>query len=534
MRLVTAVAIVFASVAGCLGSDATDGAGADGADRTGADGDAWLFFGGHIWTGEDGPAPAAVAVRDGIIVAAGSLADAEAAGGTDAQRVDLGGGMLAPGFFDTHNHVLEYARGSVAVELFAGDDPFQPSVAPWDPVAGTLGQQPTALLHVCHWGLQHAESSGEALLRPFTPVELALVSQSVTRDVCYGEVLRSPDTAEARARLLQLQQASASFGLTSHVEAGSGHDVLQWLWEREAAGDVALRFSVYLWPESFDEALAAGWQLGTGTPHARLLGVKVYTDGWLGPRTAALAETYDDRPHSGFAFYETGELTALVAAAHQAGLKVTAHAIGDRAVDRMLDAYGAALAQPCVAGPHCNDPRFGMEHASLVSSEAIPRMLGYGIIPSVQFSFATSDSHWLEDALGSERADRAYAWRTMTDAGLKLTGSSDWPIEVLPPLWGIERAVTRQDVDGSLPTAFHPAEALDLDTALRMVTIQAAYATFQEHELGSIAVGKRADLVVLGADLFAISPADIAETPVRMTFVDGRLVHGEAPVGAAA
>lgn len=513
--------VLLVPLAGCLSDDATTGGG-------------WLFYGGPIWTAEEGPMPQAVAVAGTDIIAVGSRTEAESAladRGLRATEVDLDGRLLIPGLFDTHNHILEWARGSTAIGLFAGDgDPFAPAPTTWDPVAGTATQQVTGSVHVCHWGLQHGESSAEMMTAPLTPLELALVSQSVTRDVCYAEAARSDDGAAAE-RLAVATRASLAAGLTSHVEAGIDPSVLPWLWALEDQSQVDLRFSIYIWPEALDEVLAARWELGHGTEHARLLGMKLYSDGWLGPRTAAVNDLYADRPHSGFAFYEPDQLEVLAAAAYDGGLKVTAHAIGDRAVDRMLDAFAAA-SEPANNGrclsPLCGDPRFGLEHASLVSPEATARMVLLGVVPSVQFSFATSDAHWIDSALGPDRVHLAYPWQDMLAAGLRITGSSDWPIEVLQPLWGVERAVTRQEVDGSLPAAFDPDQALSVDQALRAITIDAAYATFQEDVLGSIAAGKRADLVILDEDLFTIDPAGIAEVEVRATFVDGRLVHGAA------
>ena len=476
------------------------------------------LYTGRFWTAAEPAFAAAMLVLDGRIVAVGDTADLRALGPEEEVALD---GLVVPGFHDTHNHLLDWVTGDVQGSLFS-DDPSAASPTTFDPTTGPVNQQPTATIHVCHWGVQHAESAGESVVGRLPIQESALFGPNLARDACYAGVAPQDEAGRA-ARLEQAQAIAASFGLTSQAQAGADHDLVDWLWAQESAGALSQRWHVYLWPESIEHAAAEGWMTGTGTDHAKVLGAKIYADGWLGPRTAALHDHFEDRPHDGFQFYEPDELDALVARARAAGLKVTAHAIGERAVDAVMDAYQRAEGVTCI-GPTCGDPRYSIEHASLMSPGAIDRMAALGLAPSLQLSFPTSDAHWIEDALG-DRSERAYPWRSMAEAGLRMGGSSDWPIEALPPLWGVERAVTRQEVDGSLPSAWMPEEAVDLETALRMVTIDAAYVLFQDDVTGSLEAGKFADFVVLGEDLFAIEPDAIAEVPVTATYLAGQRIH---------
>ena len=421
--------------------------------------------------------------------------------------------MVTPGFHDTHNHLLDAVMGSFQGTLF-GSDPHAHSPTTFDPVQGTATQQVTASIHVCHWGVQHAESTFETQ-QEWPMVLPQFFGSNLARDGCYlGLLDEPPSDAELRQRWQAMEAAAASYGITHSVQAGMDPDVAA----RFLAGKPSLRWSLYLWPEGIE----AGYVTGDGDK-ARILGVKIYSDGWLGPRTAAMHANYGDRPHNGFQFYEQESLDAIVQAARDQGLKVTAHAIGDRAVDAVLTAYERADESACRQGPTCGDPRFSIEHASVVQPGSLDRLVALDVVPSVQLSFPTSDAHWIDQALG-EGAGLPYPWATMRELGLRLGGSSDWPIEVLSPLWGIERAVTRQEVDESLSSPFQPGEAVDIDAALRMLTVDAAYLSYLD-DVGTLEPGMKADLVWLEENLYDVPAGDIADVRVLETWVDGQPVH---------
>lgn len=521
-------------VTGCIGT--TDDAAEDPDDATGI-----VFHGGTIWTGDGvGSEPGAVAVVGDRIVAVGATrGDVQDAAGDRPFFVDLQGGLLLPGFHDTHNHLVR----SVFNDEPGDEDPYAPWPPGWDPVTGTAAQQETAAGHIMTWANNNADRiiAGEIPEPPHAATAEvaghghdhvhAIEGRDAANDLGVGEVWRTDRTDPPM--LDAAQAASARFGITSHVEAGAPLSSLDALQTLDAEGRLTARYNLYLFPEDLDTALEQGLATGDGTESARLLGLKIYSDGWLGPRTAALRDLYNDRPHQGFIFYSQDEVDDYVLRAHEGGLKLTAHSIGDRAVDRMVTAYERALAAGgCNGHRVCDDPRFSLEHVQLIQADLLERFVALGLVPSIQLSFATSDSHWAEMALGPERIEDSYTWQRFLDAGLRVGGSSDWPIEVLPPLWGVERVVTRQEVDESLGGPFMPEQAVSLDAALRMITTDAAHLEFREDELGRIAPGYLADLVVLGEDLWSIDPSGIAETPVWLTMVDGRVVHAQGPLAA--
>lgn len=492
--------LLVPALAGCL--TATE----DSPDKT-LQTDAIVYHGGTIWTGAEDPFVDAVAVRGSDIVYAGPLN-----GAPPGERVHLNGRMMVPGFHDTHTHLLDAV-------LSGNTDVTSASPTTFDPVQGTANQQVIGSIHVCHWGVQHGESAGESLLGHLPPDQATALGDNLARETCYQQALTPrPSQAELGATWAAIEAGVASVGITTSVQAGFEVDDYEAL--SALAHERALRWPVYLWPE----ALRTDHATGDGPDRMPVLGIKIYTDGWLGPRTAAVHANYEDRPHNGFQFYEQGELDALVQQARDQGLKVTAHAIGDRAVDAVLAAYAAAGESNCRAGPSCGDPRFSIEHASVVQGLAIDHMAALNVVPSVQLSFPTSDAHWIDNALG-EGSGIPYPWQTMTQKGIRLAGSSDWPIEVLQPLWGIERAVTRQEVDDSLPAAWQAGEGISVDQALRMVTVNAAYLEFAEHQTGALLPGLAADFVILSDDLFAISPDTIADVTVVETWVAGQRVH---------
>lgn len=542
MRLLGLLAtglVVAVALGGCVSGPAPSTSAPNLAESTGI-----LLYNATIWTADDAmPWATAVGIVDDRIVRVGSVDQVRAADlGERPYEVDLGGRLVLPGLHDTHNHFLEVARA------YEGDgNPYEPWPPGWDPVAGTIAQQQTATGHVLTWAQHNQERVEEGRL-PAPPRALHGLAEHLEHDD-HGDVLAAdgrlaandlffgdPDHInddDAATEVLRRGLATAAqYGLTTTVEAGTSPEAVRLIETLRDEGELSLRFHYYIFPEDLDETVEAGRTTGDGDEYVQLLGLKIYSDGWLGPRTAAMRDVYNDRPHRGFAFFTQDEVDGFVLRAHQAGLKLTAHSIGDRATEMLLTAYAKAIAEGCGDANHtvCDDARFTLEHVQLVQPDLMDRMVDVGLVPSIQLSFATSDSPWAEQALGADRLEHAYPWQTMVDRGLVVGGSSDYPIEVLPPLWGVERAVTRVDLNGEPAGGFMPEQALALDMALRMATINAAYLEFREHDLGSVTPGKLADLVVLGRNLFEIPADEIADTPVELTMVGGRVVYAQGPL----
>ena len=246
--------------------------------------------------------------------------------------------------------------------------------------------------------------------------------------------------------------------------------------------------------------------------------VKMYLDGALGSRGAALLEDYSDDPgNRGLLRTTPDDYRELVAEALECGYQINTHAIGDAGNRLLLDTYEAAGIQP--------EQRHRNEHAQVVSLEDINRFAELGVIASMQPTHATSDMYWAEDRVGPGRIRGAYAWRTILDQGARLALGSDFPVEQVDPLLGFYAAITRQDVTSWPEGGWYPDQALTRQEALRGFTMDAAYAAFQEDDLGSLSAGKYADFVVLSGDLLTVPGPDILDIVVEETWVGGERVY---------
>ncbi|HVT05373.1 MAG TPA: amidohydrolase [Thermoanaerobaculia bacterium] len=246
--------------------------------------------------------------------------------------------------------------------------------------------------------------------------------------------------------------------------------------------------------------------------------VKVYADGALGSRGAALLAPYSDEAgNTGILTTDGDNLTAISVEAREHGFQIATHAIGDRGCRLVIDSYERAGVQPA--------DRFRIEHLQVISLDDIPRLARDGIIASMQPAHATSDMPWAERRLGPDRIRGAYAWRKVLNAGGHLAFGSDFPIESVNPFYGIYSAVTRQDQAGNPPGGWKPEEKLTLPEAISAFTKGAAYAAFEEGSRGTIEVGKNADLTIVEGDLMKAPPSELFKTKVRMTIVDGKVVY---------
>jgi predicted amidohydrolase YtcJ len=290
-------------------------------------------------------------------------------------------------------------------------------------------------------------------------------------------------------------------------------------------GALGLRVVKYLPARVLDDVLAVGLRAGLGDDGStelakiwlRVGGIKVFADGALGPRTAAMLAPYEGEPDNvGVLTMEEGELRALADKATAGGLPLAIHAIGDRANRLVLD----VLAETGVAGL-----RHRIEHVQLLHPDDVSRLTALGVVASMQPIHATQDCE-MADRYWGERCATAYAWRSLLDAGTVLAFGSDCPVEDLNPFLGIHAAVTRRRADGFPdPQGWYPEQRLTVEEAVRAYTLGAAYAAGLEDRLGMLAPGKLADLIVLDRDIFSCDPMAIAETQVEMTMIGGRVVH---------
>jgi len=287
-----------------------------------------------------------------------------------------------------------------------------------------------------------------------------------------------------------------------------------------------LPLRIYVMLDAADRALTKDWLAGGPQIDTRHLltirAIKIFADGALGSRGAALLEPYSDAPGTkGVITTPQSEIYDITRQALQRGFQVNTHAIGDAANRMVLDAYEQALRE----SPQAHDPRLRIEHAQVLAAPDIPRFAKLGVIPSMQPTHCTSDKAWAEKRIGAERVKGAYAWRSLLKIGVHLPLSSDFPGETLNPFYGIYAAITRQDPEGNPPGGWYPEQRLTLDEALRGYTVEGAYAEFEENAKGSIEEGKLADLVVISRDITQIAPKDLLSIQVMKTFIGGKLVY---------
>ena len=460
----------------------------DTAERPPGDADLVLHS-GVVWT-ENGTAQA-VAVRGERIVAVGSDEYVLAMAGDAKLRIDLEGAFVGPGFRDQHTHLISKALSGAPAKAY------RPVWEPYDEDEAFEARRRTGQSHVD----LHAHGK--------TPMD---------------DCTRSPVTEKMKNDLLVMQEEVAKQGISTVVEAGLRDlGALEALFQLADEGKLKVRFLVRVAWGCMEEAARMGLRSGSGNEWVKVLGVKLYSDGWLGPRTSALRQPYSDDPYGfprqGVLFLEQERADRDVARARELGFNVTTHAIGDRGVKVALTAYERNGVSP--------RDRWAIEHVQVAEDDLLAQMIRRGVIASVQLSFATTDQRFAEDALGRRRLRYAYRWRDMLRARVPMVGGSDFDIEALDPLWGLQRVVTRTEFDGTPPGGWLPDQRLDVRTALDLITARSAFASFEEHERGTVAPGKYADLVVIRENPLTMPPDELAGATRLMTVTNGTITSSD-------
>jgi predicted amidohydrolase YtcJ len=520
-----------------------------------------LFRGASVYTAwDETPRRAAILVRDGRIVSVGNEAEARAAA-PEAKVVDLAGAVLVPGLVDAHGHVRSLGalrrmidcRGLSKEEILLRVRALSASAAKgawirgrsWDqnrwadtafPTAAdleaasprvpvVLGRVDGHALWVNGAALRAAGITKATLDPPGGRIERLKDGSpaGVLVDNAMNLVTRAipaPGPEEIRKDILAGLEACAKAGLTGVGEASGSSAADLAIYEALAReGKLPVRVYATVGPDGLDAALARG---PVAVGRYTLRSVKLYADGALGSRGAALLDDYSDAPgNRGLDVTPPAGIASIAEKAFRGGFQVWTHAIGDRANRTTLDAYekGLEAVKPVDARPR-------IEHAQVVAPGDAERFARLGVIASVEPTHATSDWIWAEGRLGKERVKGAYAWRTLLRAGARLAGGSDFPVESEDPLLGIYAAVTRQETNGKPPGGWHPEEGLGRAEALRLFTSDAAYAEFAEKRRGRIEPGFDADFTVLDRDLFApgTPAAEMLKAKVVMTVVGGEIV----------
>lgn len=520
-----------------------------------------IFTGGTIYTGLDDPATVeAVVVRaDGRIIGTAPPLSQDWSD-DEVTIVDLGSAVMFPGFTDSHAHLLGIGQRELSLDLTGtasitelvtrveaeaeGRDEDAMIVGRgWIETGWPEGRMPTAadLDQVVGDRIVILQrSDGHALVASSAALDAAGIDAD-TADPAGGKIERdeggsatgiildtamapiwalvaAPSEEEIRRAYIKAGEVYASRGWTGlhNMSVPPEHAPLLAELDREAL--MPLRLYNAFDGESqgndgFD--LAAGRTFETDTITNRA--VKLYMDGALGSRGALLIEPYADRPDtSGLAITEPDRLRARMETASQKDVQLAIHAIGDLANRRILDVYEDL--------GYGNEKRWRIEHTQIVNPVDIPRIAELGLIASMQPSHAIGDLKFAPARLGMDRLDGAYAWQGLLDAGAVIAGGSDAPVEVGSPLIEFYAAVARKDLEGNDAEGWHPEQALSRQEALRLFTSSAAYAAFQEDELGTIEPGKRADFTVFDRDLMIVPEAEILDARPVMTVVQGEIV----------
>lgn len=323
---------------------------------------------------------------------------------------------------------------------------------------------------------------------------------------------------QAQIEALQsAEEVAVSLGLTSLADAGLNSDVIHLIDDLQKKGDLKLRIYAMLsnTEENINEFLESGI---LKTDRLNVRSVKVYADGALGSRGAALKEPYSDlENHFGSMIIDLEDFQALAEKLQDSDFQMNTHAIGDSANFVVLKTYDNLLKED-------SDRRWRVEHAQVMDESDFDYFDGENIIPSVQPTHATSDMYWAEDRLGSERVENAYAYKTLLNKAGKVALGTDFPVEKVNPFLTFYAAVSRKDLDQYPENGFNSSEKLSREETLKGMTIWAAYANFEENEKGSLEAGKFADFVILDQDPMEVDENKIPETTVLFTYIGGENV----------
>lgn len=515
----------------------------------------------RVWTGDPRrPWADAVLVRGDRIEAVGSSAEVKKRA-SGVRTIDAKGMMVAPGFIDAHVHFFDggFALSSVQLrdagtkaEFIRRIKAYAASVPAGTWILNGDWDHTT-------WGGDLPERSWIDSVTPNNPVwinrldghmslanSLALRAAKIdrtTKDVDGGTIVRDaageptgilkdnamdlisaariPDPSLAlslRALDSAMTYVSAR-GVTSVDHMGGWGDLA--IFERaHAMGALRTRISAAVplstWARLRDTVAARG----RGDAWLRIGGLKGFVDGSLGSHTAAMLEPFSDAPDDrGLFVTPPNDLYAWTLAADKAGLQVMVHAIGDSAIRTQLNVYERVERED-----GARDRRFRIEHAQHIAPSDIPRFAALGVIASMQPYHAIDDGRWADRVIGPERAKGTYAFRSLLDRGTRLAFGSDWNVAPATPIEGIYAAVTRRTLDDRHPGGWVPEQKITVDEALRAYTTGAAYAGFMEREVGMLAPGMLADIVVIDRDLTRVAPETIRDARVMLTMVGGRVV----------
>lgn len=528
-----------------------------------------VIWGGPIYTGVDSaPQTEAVALRGNLIAATGPRDQIEALVGDETRVIDLGGAALYPGFTDSHMHLLGVGQRELTLNLEGVE-----SIPHLKEVVADRAEteDPGSVIYGRGWIETHwpeerfptrhdldeaapdhsvilTRADGHALVANSRALEAAGITAE-TEAPFGGEILRDSDGAPtgmlidaAQGLVMDLiAEPTAEERSEAYVVGGVRTAGMGWTGVHNMSvnpGDVPLieeLSDAFLIPvrvyNAIDPQPGAVADLFENGPKRSAEGravtrtIKLYMDGALGSRGAALLEPYADADTSGLLMTTKEETMPTLEGALRSGIQIAMHAIGDRGNRLLLDWFEEAFQNVPAAERRIAEPRWRDEHTQIVHPDDLPRFAELGVIPSMQPSHAIGDLFFAPDRLGAERLTGAYAWKSLIETGVPIAAGSDAPVEKGDPRIEFYAAVARRALDGFADENWHLEESVSRENALKMFTIWPAVASFREDELGTIEEGKIADLTGFSADIMVIPAEEILTVEPVLTIVDGRIAH---------
>ena len=521
-----------------------------------------ILHGGPIYTGAAGQGPVeALRLSGGRVAFAGPLSDAQA-NARGAQRIDLAGAAAFPGFVDAHVHLGGVGMAAMTLDLVGVES----VAALQERLRAYSAAHPQGPIYgrgwiETHWPERRFPNAadidaivderpvllervdGHAAVANTGALRLAAIDAN-TRDPDGGRIERDssgaatgmlidraaelvqtrfppPSAAQRREAMAAAVQLYASRGWVGAGNMSTSLEEAQILQDLAANEALPLFVDVYLTPEDSPAVYDRG-PYADPSGLVRVRGVKLYMDGALGSRGAALLAPYQDAPGEGLLVTPVETVRDFLARARTRGIQVATHAIGDRGNRLVLDAYRDTFADDAAA---LRAARWRIEHAQVIAPEDLPRFAAMGVVASMQPSHAISDLHFAPARLGADRLAGAYAWQSLARSGAVLAAGSDAPVEKGDPLIEFYAAAVRRDLAGFAGPDWRAEEALSRAEALKMLTWGPAYASFQENDRGTLEVGKRADVSVFSTDLMTAAPDTIPVAKPMLTIAGGRVTH---------
>lgn len=525
---------------------------------------------GNVYTvNEAQPKAEAIAVRYGRIVFVGANADVKKYEGKGTRVIDLKGATVVPGLTDAHYHFSGVGfrelnlnlEGTMSLADFLAKVKARVEKAkPGEWVTGrgwieTFWKPP---VFPTRWDLDRVapnnpvyltRADGHGAVANSAAFKIAGITKE-TPSPFGGEIMMDKQRGEPNGMLLDraqglvtghippataadLEQAlvlagkrSVALGWTEIHDAGVSWDQIELMKRLIPEKKLKIRLYEAIRGPGIDaqRLLREGAQVGLFDGRLTVRAIKVSIDGALGSKGAALLENYADHDTNGLLMFKEEQVLPMLAAALKKNIQVMTHAIGDRANRTILDWYERAYHEvPMIERMERTAPRWRIEHAQILNPSDISRFAQLEVIPSMQPSHAISDLHFAPSRLGMERLKGAYAWQSLIKSGVVIAGGSDAPVERGEPMIEFYAAVARKDQKGFSGSGWHPEERVTREQALKMFTIWAAYAAFEEKQRGTIEAGKLADLTVLSADIMQIPEAELLRTRCVMTIINGEV-----------